>query len=118
MIGKGLGIHVLETARFDLIPAEFLPVAEVLIRAGLDLDVTPTITGVDRESYRSGGAHQAGYAWDVRVFDVTEPSRYAVFIRTELRKISKNYVVLYGDQGHLDHIHIHWQGANRMRYFP
>ena len=68
--------------------------------------VRPIMTGAADPSYPKGGVHDRGLAWDFRIWALRDPARVAEAIRGKLQDIDKRWVVLYGDSGHQDHIHV------------
>ena len=115
-IGKRAAVKVLEQVRFDILTPELCALMELAFQWQRDKGETLTITGADRAIYPEGGVHQAGYAWDIRVFDIRHPAQLASFLLVELKKLDANYKVLYGSAGHTDHIHVAWEGSSRFIY--
>jgi len=101
-----------------MLPAELLPLLWLAFHWQVEHGETLTITGADDTIYPIGGIHQAGYAWDLRIHDIHAPAQLASWLLVQLKAIDKNYKVLYGDPGHLDHIHVAWEGSSRFVYNP
>ena len=99
-------LRVERGVEFRKIPVEMLFMFHAVMKAADAQGVAPTITGAAYNGYPAGKVHDQGYAIDVRVRDVPDPASYAETIRSILGAVSPHYVVLYGDEGHRDHIHI------------
>lgn len=57
------------------------------------------VTGIGDEDYRVGGAHYEARAVDIRINE--DPESLVKFLK------KTDVVVLYGDEDHKDHIHVH-----------
>lgn len=66
--------------------------------------------------YPEGKVHRMGYAVDLRVWNLIDPDTFVAHLRHELPE-SEHFKVLYGDEGHLDHIHVgySWSFAGSER---
>jgi len=77
-----------------------------LLTCGKVYGVQPAITGAAYEDYPLNKVHAEGYAIDVRIEGLRDARGFAEGLDKCLRAVSSHYKVLYGDVGHLDHIHI------------
>lgn len=93
---------LLPSVRVLRIRSEMLPVLQAL--DGYVIEVT--ITGWQDPSYRPDGAHADGRAIDLRTWDQPDADGLATWLRTQLYPLSPHYIVLWGDEGHKDHIHV------------
>lgn len=109
-------IKIAENTRFKVIPYEMVVMFDALLAAGKVHGVQPVITGAGNENYPKGKVHDQGYALDVRVRNLKDPKAFAQGLRYALGSLSPRYKVLYGDPGHLDHIHIgfSWYYAKKL----
>jgi len=99
-------IQVKKGVVFKVIPYEVVLIFDALLAAGKVHGVQPVITGAGGENYPKGKVHDQGYAVDVRTSNLPDPKGFAEGIDKVLRAVSPHYKVLYGDPGHLNHIHI------------
>ena len=96
---------LLDTVRVKVIRSEIVPILEALSIYETAYDPI-TITGWQDLTYRPDGAHADGRAIDIRTRDHKDPDSLAEFLRDALFPISPHYILLWGDAGHKDHIHI------------
>lgn len=101
-----MAIRVGKNVRFKIIPYEMVAMFDCLLALGKALNVEPVITGAAYEDYPEGKVHDQGYGLDVRTANLPEPKDFADQLKRLLRAVSPHYKVLYGDEQHLDHIHI------------
>jgi len=108
-------ILLLETTRFKCITESFVVLANELLKAGEEGGFVPWITGASYEQYPTGGYHDLGYAWDIRIHNVKDPLRFACALRTNLYAISDRFRVVYGNKDHTDHIHVEYRFDGKPR---
>lgn len=101
---------------FKHIPWEMVDMFRAVLLAAESQGVRAIITGAAGKAYPKGKVHAEGYGIDVRTSGIPDPGGFAGDIRRTLRAVSPHYVVLYGDEQHLDHIHIGfaWFHARRI----
>ena len=98
-------MKLLSTVRVREIRAEMVQVLEALaIFEGNNHTVT--ITGWQDLAYMPGRAHADGRAIDLRTHDQPDPNMLAQFLKDALYPLSPHYIILWGDGGHQDHIHV------------
>ena len=102
MIRTKRGVWILE---FNEPFMEFL---RALSQVGYDMNYEPTITSGGDGEHMEGSLHYKGLAWDLRVRDCSNRARFANELRSSLNAIDDNWDVLYGDQYHLNHIHVEY----------
>lgn len=98
-----------ECVRFKLIPRAFMIVVNVLLQAGLKFREEIVLTGVSYEDYPPEGIHNQGYAWDVRTWNWKHPDTVVSWITKHLVSVDHRYRTVYGDENHLDHVHIEYR---------
>lgn len=104
---------LLSTVRIKVIRREMVPVLEALsIYEGSNHSVT--ITGWQDPTYRPDGAHADGRAIDLRTRDQKDPDLLAQYLKDALYPLSPHYIILWGDTGHLDHIHVGYHKEVRV----
>jgi len=108
---KDLRIRLLPTTRLEWINWPLIECCLAVWQAYQEQDAKPVMTGADYESYPAGTTHDRGLAWDWRIWDVKNPAKCAERIAELLTAISPRWRILYGDKGHLDHIHVAYMGA-------
>ena len=65
------------------------------------------ITGIQNEDYPLYKSHHMGFALDVRATNLEDPRKFADRLRSLLGIYHpKDLKVLFGDEDHLDHIHV------------
>ena len=99
-------IQVETNVRFKYIPYEMVVIFDALLACGKVQGVQPVITGASYEDYPLNKVHAEGYAIDLRTEGLPDARGFAQGLDKVLRSLSAHYKVLYGDVGHLDHIHI------------
>jgi len=92
--------------RFRYIPYEMVVMFDALLACGKVQGVQPVITGASYEDYPEDKIHGQGYAIDVRTSNLPDAKGFAEGLDKVLGSLSPHYKVLYGDSGHLNHIHI------------
>lgn len=107
-------IEIARGVTFRIIPQAFLPVFNVLMAVANRYGFVPMLTGASEHRKLVGDTHDSGYAWDVRSSNMHDPQACFGDIRTFLLSVDSRYRVLYGDEAHMDHIHI----AFRFRMPP
>lgn len=91
---------------FKHIPYEMVHMFMAILLAAERQGVQPVITGAAGTFYPEGKVHRMGYAIDVRTLNLKDPRPFVHDVETYLRTVSPYYKVLYGNDKHLDHIHI------------
>ena len=99
----------LPSVRFKHIPVEFLDVLQIVFEEYQKQSCPVVITGASYETYKDGGYHDQGYAWDFRTKTLPNPLLAIGAIYYRLRKLSKHYRVLYHDTGNGLHLHIEYR---------
>ena len=96
---------LLKTVRIKRIRAEVVPIINAIdtYERGNEEVV---ITGWQDPSYRPNGAHADGRAIDLRIWNLADPNKLADHLKAKLYPLSKHYIILWGDDGHRDHIHV------------
>ena len=102
-------MKLLDSVRVKTIRPEVVPIIGAISRYTSEV----TVTGWQDLSYRPDGAHADGRALDLRVWDQASPSRLAQHLKDELYPLSPHYIVLWGDKGHKDHIHVGYHKETR-----
>jgi hypothetical protein len=88
----------------------FLQFIEALHEVWTRWGDTPTITAGADGKHMEGSKHYKNDAWDVRVWGLHNPQKQADQLRERLKEIDAQWIVLYGDEDHLDHIHVGYGG--------
>ena len=99
-------IQVEKNVRFKYIPYEMVVMFDAILACGKVQGVQPVITGASYEDYPLNKVHAEGYAIDVSIRNIVDARGFANGLYKCLGSLSLKYKVLYGDVGHLDHIHI------------
>ena len=99
-------IQVETNVRFKYIPYEMVMMFTAVLTCGKVHGVQPVITGASYEDYPLNKVHAEGYAIDLRTKGLPDAKSFAKDLDKCLRVVGSHYKVLYGDVGHLDHIHI------------
>jgi len=99
-------IQVEGNVRFRYIPYEMVVMFDAILACGKVQGVQPVITGASFEDYPLNKVHAEGYAIDLRTKGLPDARGFAQGLDKVLGSLSPKYKVLYGDVGHLDHIHI------------
>lgn len=93
--------------RIAIINDHLLVVCEVVSYAyGAQEAAVPVMTSAADGKHRPRSYHPEGLAWDFRTRGLEDPAAVAAEIRRILAVRGPFYDVVYGDQKHLDHIHI------------
>jgi len=89
---------------------------DAVLSAGSDQGMCPEITGAGNENYPEGKVHAEGYAIDVAVKKIPDIPRFVLYTTEFLGLLNPHYKVLWGDDEHLDHIHIgfSWYYAKKI----
>jgi len=109
-------LNVRDNVVFRIIPFEMLGMFDAVLSAGCDQGVCVEITGAGNEDYPKGKVHAEGYAIDVSVQNIPDIHRFVLYTIEFLGLLNPHYKVLYGDDEHLDHIHIgfSWYRARKV----
>jgi len=109
-------ITIRDNVRFEIIPFEMLGMFDAVLSAGCDQGINVEITGAGNENYPKGKVHAEGYAIDVSVQNIPDIERFVLYLNEFLGLLNPHYKVLWGDAGHLDHIHIgfSWYWARKI----
>ena len=103
---------LLDTVKIKVIRRQMMPVLEALSIYETDTHEV-TITGWQDPTYRPDGAHADGRAIDLRTYDQPDADYMAMFLRDALYPLSNHYVIMWGDEGHHDHIHVGFHKEER-----
>ena len=101
---------------FRIMPFEMLGMFDAVLSAGCYQGICAEITGAGNEDYPKGKVHAQGYAIDVAVKNIPDIKRFVLYLNEFLGLLNPHYKVLYGDDAHLDHIHIgfSWYWAKKI----
>lgn len=101
-------VYVKENVRISKLPLEVLEMLLVLSYRSAAEGRPVVITGKDDDVYRLDGAHQRGYALDIRA-DAKEAEDKLFFwkIEQDLKVKGLRVQLLFGDKQHQDHAHLH-----------
>jgi hypothetical protein len=97
-----------ETVHFKFICNEFYVLSKLIFRLYEQYDVIPTVTSACDGNHVPNSWHYKGLAWDWRIWGLSDPKRIANQLEHELQAIDYHYTVIYGDNGHKDHIHVEY----------
>lgn len=105
-------INVKKGVVFNVIGYEFCTLARIVYRVLQKYNVTPTITSANDSKHVPNSWHYKDLGWDWRTWGLDNPKtpidevkQAADEIRQAAQNIDFHYDVIYGDPGHLDHIH-------------
>ena len=107
-------MKLLSVAHVKRIRAEILPILSLLCEYELNHREV-VITGWAGRPYRPDGAHADNRGLDLRTRDREDADELAQYLRDGLYPISPHYIVLWGDAGHRDHIHVGYHKETRGR---
>ena len=104
------------SVRFLFIPFEMIQMFDAVLSAGCDQGIQPVITGAGNEDYPKGKVHAMGYGLDIGIKNIPDIKRFVLYIEEFLGLLDPHYKVLWGDDEHLDHIHIgfSWYWAKKI----
>ena len=113
-------IYCKEGVWFKFISYEFLIAARTVYRVLQRYKVIPTVTSACDSKHMPNSWHYKGLAWDFRIWGVDDPKTVqnevkeaADEIRRQLNEVDFRYDVVYGDEKHLDHIHIEFDETKK-----
>ena len=91
----------------------FMKFLRALSNVGYGMNYEATITSGGDGEHMEGSLHYKGLAWDLRVRDCPDRPRFAKLLDAILNVAAENWDVLYGDQYHLNHIHVEYDPKGR-----
>jgi len=108
-------IDVKPGVRLKEINDHFVTVCQVVYEVFQRDRVTPTLTSGSDGNHMVDSLHYVGEAWDWRIWGLYDAWLSASLIRSKLRVIDPCYDVVFGDETHMDNIHIEFDATKAVK---